>query len=326
MFASEFMEPGDILYERLGELTLAVIFISLSYYFVVVWSEVVAVMFPQLACTWLSGAVDGKRDQLLDADGNVIQSGEEDEDEALFAKMTQGMSDEERDEYRIRQVERDIIYEDTNPIVLRDMERQMTSLTKNALEADSDEDDNGPALLSLEDQIALQETVAGLMEENKKLKKKAADAAAQQASKMAAPSLKKMKNKVGKGKKAAEEPPPAKEEPNKVPARTKSSTRPSGAMDLGDLYAAHAGGRFDQVAHSARASFVTSSNPLRGGPGSGGALSPKRGDDAVESASNPLLNPMSSGAKKSGARAAIKKSNKKAARMAASDFDDENVL
>jgi hypothetical protein len=40
MFASGFMEPGDILYERLGELTLTVIFISLSYYFIVVWSEV----------------------------------------------------------------------------------------------------------------------------------------------------------------------------------------------------------------------------------------------------------------------------------------------
>jgi hypothetical protein len=317
------MEPGDILYERLGELTLAVIFISLSYYFVVVWSEVVAVMFPQLACNWLSGAVDGKRDQLLDADGNVIISGEDDEDEALFAQMTQGMSDEERDEYRIRQVERDIIYEDTNPIVLRDMERQMTSLTKNELEADGDEDDKGPALLSLEDQIALQETVAGLMEENKKLKKKAADAAAQQASKSAAPTLKKMKNKVGglKGKKAA-----VAEEPQE--AKEKEVVRKSGAMDLGDLYADQSGGRFDQVAHNKRTSFVTSSNPMmRRGPGSGGALSPKVGGDVIESASNPLLgsNPMSSGAKKGGAKAS-KKSNKKAARMAASDFDDENVL
>lgn len=126
------MEPGDILYERLGELTLTVIFVSLIYYFIVVWSEVVAVMFPALACTWLSGAIDEKRDEVLDEDGNVIQgtSAEDDEDEALFNQLTLGMDDDERDEYRIRQVERDVVYEDTNPIVLRDMERQMGALGK----------------------------------------------------------------------------------------------------------------------------------------------------------------------------------------------------
>jgi hypothetical protein len=87
-------------------------------------------MFPQLACTWLSGAIDEKRDAILDEDGNVIQGAEEDEDEILFAQMTAGMDEEERDEFRIRQVERDIVYEDTNPIVLRAMERQMGQLGK----------------------------------------------------------------------------------------------------------------------------------------------------------------------------------------------------
>ena len=75
MFASEFTGPGDPLYERLGELTLAVIGTSLAYYFLVVWTEVVAVMFPSLELSFVSGAVEGKRDQVkLDEDGNVEKS------------------------------------------------------------------------------------------------------------------------------------------------------------------------------------------------------------------------------------------------------------
>jgi hypothetical protein len=72
MFASEFTGPGDPLYERLGELTLAVIGSSLAYYFLVVWTEVVAVMFPSLELSFVSGAVDQKRDQVLDGDGNEV--------------------------------------------------------------------------------------------------------------------------------------------------------------------------------------------------------------------------------------------------------------
>jgi hypothetical protein len=39
MFASGFTGPGDPLYERLGELTLTVIFVSVTYYMIVVWTE-----------------------------------------------------------------------------------------------------------------------------------------------------------------------------------------------------------------------------------------------------------------------------------------------
>merc|ERR1712100_945288 len=73
MFASEFMEPGDALYEVSGELTLAVIGISCAYYFVVIWCEVVAVMFPSLACSFVSGDVKEKRDQqIIGSDGTIM--------------------------------------------------------------------------------------------------------------------------------------------------------------------------------------------------------------------------------------------------------------
>ncbi len=52
-------------YEGLGNLTLVVIFVSLAYYFAVVWCEVVAVMFPSLAFSFLSGGVEGSRDALI---------------------------------------------------------------------------------------------------------------------------------------------------------------------------------------------------------------------------------------------------------------------
>jgi ABC-type transport system involved in multi-copper enzyme maturation permease subunit len=74
MFSSNFSSPGDPLYERLGELTLAVIGVSLTYYFLVVWTEVVAVMFPSLELSFVSGAVEGNRDQKeFDDDGNVVE-------------------------------------------------------------------------------------------------------------------------------------------------------------------------------------------------------------------------------------------------------------
>ena len=55
---------GRLADERIGELTLAVVFVSLAYYFTVVWVEVVAVMFPSLAFSFVSGAVDAKKDQV----------------------------------------------------------------------------------------------------------------------------------------------------------------------------------------------------------------------------------------------------------------------
>jgi len=122
MFASEFSGPGELLYERLGELTLAVIGVSIAYYMLVVWTEgeppkyelicvrgalffficllvhsyihtppvflcmrvrcpcptVVAVMFPSLKLSFVSGAVEGNRDQVeMDQDGNVVDQGKD---------------------------------------------------------------------------------------------------------------------------------------------------------------------------------------------------------------------------------------------------------
>lgn len=42
MLGSEFAAPGSYFYNLLGSLTVAVISISLVYYFTVVWTEVVA--------------------------------------------------------------------------------------------------------------------------------------------------------------------------------------------------------------------------------------------------------------------------------------------
>ena len=55
-------------------------------------------MFPSLAFSFLSGAVDAKKDQsVLDADGNVVQLSNEEgsEDDLVFNTVTAGMSDEE---------------------------------------------------------------------------------------------------------------------------------------------------------------------------------------------------------------------------------------
>ena len=169
MFASEFTGPGDILFERLGELTLAVIFVSLGYYLAVVWTEVVAVMFPSLAFGFLSGAVQS----VIDADCNVVQlpNEENNEDDLVFSTVTAGMIDEEKDAYRLRLLEKEVVLEDTNPLVVREMETRFVPGRGGDVAGD---EGDAAALLSVEDQVALQETVASLMEEIKALKKRAA--------------------------------------------------------------------------------------------------------------------------------------------------------
>lgn len=112
------------------------------------------------------------------------------------------------------------------------------------MESEDNEEDAKPVLLSLEDQISLQETVQGLLEENKKLKKKAADADAAKTTKAAAPTLKKMKNKVGrKVKKEFEEQEEVVKSKSVVKPLSAMASEPvrntSTAMDLGDLYAGH---------------------------------------------------------------------------------------
>jgi hypothetical protein len=63
IFASEYAAPGSALYNTFGSITVAVIATSLVYYFIVVWSEIIAVIFPSLAFSFLSGNIEGKRDR-----------------------------------------------------------------------------------------------------------------------------------------------------------------------------------------------------------------------------------------------------------------------
>jgi hypothetical protein len=208
MFASEFSGPGEPLYERLGELTLAVIGVSLTYYFLVVWTEVVAVMFPSLNLSFVSGAVQGNRDQMtLDDDGNVVEASEKDityddsDEEMILNAASQGLDHDERDEYMLRQLERDVVYVDTNPIVAREMADELANKPKG-----EDKGEEGPVLLGVEEQVALQETVEKLMKEVSELKKKEALAAAAGVGSgggggtMGDKQKKKTKHKVGKGK------------------------------------------------------------------------------------------------------------------------------
>jgi len=82
MFASEFTKPGDFLYERLGELTLALIGISLSYYALVVWCEVISVVFPALKFSFVSGVVEMSTEDTFGADND---SENEDDFESDFS-------------------------------------------------------------------------------------------------------------------------------------------------------------------------------------------------------------------------------------------------
>mmetsp|Transcript_62548 Transcript_62548/g.122890 ORF Transcript_62548/g.122890 Transcript_62548/m.122890 type:complete len:377 (+) Transcript_62548:1-1131(+) len=178
------------MYERLGALVLVVVFISFAYYAIVVWTEVVAVMFPSLELSFVAGAVEGKRDDLVtyDDDGNVVVvdakeltggnggddgEGYEDSDEELMAAVSNlELDSNERDEFIMRQLEKDVEYEDTNPMLVRQHleEREQRGGDSNG----ADEDDAKPVLLGIEEQVALQETVKNLMEEVMSLKKKAA--------------------------------------------------------------------------------------------------------------------------------------------------------
>jgi len=224
MFASEFTGPGEVMYERLGELTLAVICTSLAYYFSVVWVEVIAVMYPGLKISFVSGAVDQKKDQqILDEAGNVIghKADEDEEEEAMIALQTENMNEEERDQHRIRLAEVGITYADTNPLMVRQFGSAAAAQAALAASASSEGQagngtDNGPALLTLEEQVALQGTVSKLMDEIKGLKKKVALSGAGNASRAQsgsssksatenAAAKKKVKSKVGGGVRPGDE-------------------------------------------------------------------------------------------------------------------------
>jgi hypothetical protein len=143
----------------------------------VVWTEVVSVMFPSLAFSFVSGAVDQKKDQqIVDEDGNVVvktAEAELDFDEMQFEQLTVGMNEEQRDALRLRTLDAHITFEDTNPMVVR----LYGSAAKEALEAAEAAGDAGDvpeALLSLQEQSDLQNTVATMLAEINALKKKVA--------------------------------------------------------------------------------------------------------------------------------------------------------
>jgi hypothetical protein len=50
MFQSGYLKPGQFMYIGLTNATVATILISILYYFLVVWSEIVSQLFPFLAC------------------------------------------------------------------------------------------------------------------------------------------------------------------------------------------------------------------------------------------------------------------------------------
>jgi hypothetical protein len=129
----------------------------------------------------VSGAVDQKKDQqILDEAGNVIgtKGDENEEEEAMFALQTEGMNEDERDSHRLRLAEVGVVYADTNPILVRQFGSAAAAQAALAASASADaagkEPDSGPALLTLAEQVALQGTVAKLMDEIKGLKKKVA--------------------------------------------------------------------------------------------------------------------------------------------------------
>ncbi len=177
---------------------------SCIYYFFVIWCEVVSVMFPALACSFVAGDVKTKRDQaIVDADGTVLKDasggGDTDNfgysepqdgnrggsiigmDDELFAQVTSGMTADEVEEFKLRQIDREVVYEDTNPLMLRELEKQLAegqaaALALGELGDGSGEEENQATLLTVPEQIQLQETVASLMDEVKALKMKVARA------------------------------------------------------------------------------------------------------------------------------------------------------
>jgi hypothetical protein len=334
MFSSEFSTSGDILYERLGELTLATITMSLSYYFVVVWVEVIAVMFPSLAFSFLSDAIDVKKDAFVETDGTVVIGGEEeDEVEIRFQTQTVGMDDHEKDAFRLRLLDREVVYRETNPIMVRQMEADLAAKAVRSAQEDEQEV-FGQTLLGLEQQMGLQDTVKSLMEEIKVLKKKVAIAGQQATSIAHGPVHSKIRSKLGgqhgnQGKMSARR--EAGDETkgsvdtgalqSKSPMRGRSSKRGQSPkrgladdeVDLNEVYGAtsHQATGVVRLGGTDKPSDVDvvamSSNPLsRGRTGGGGG------------AGIIALNPMAS-CKKNGGPS-------KSVRMAQSAFDDEGKL
>jgi len=65
MFESQYLEDGSADLDALTYTALVVIMLSVIYYGVVVWTEIVAVIFPRLACPFLNTEVHGEEDESI---------------------------------------------------------------------------------------------------------------------------------------------------------------------------------------------------------------------------------------------------------------------
>jgi hypothetical protein len=131
------------------------------------------------------------------------------EEELEEEAASRGLQGEERDEWVLKQLEREIAYEyDVNPIVVMELEIEanqrgltVADLTGGALGGDGRDSEatDGLTLLTLPEQIELQDTVKKLHEELKVAKKKNAQGAAMSTSFNQVPAKvqKKKKNKIG---------------------------------------------------------------------------------------------------------------------------------
>ena len=74
MFLSEFLDKGSYSYNGLVIATFFFIIFSIAYYLVVLWTEVIAVLFPSLQCTCF-GLVSPqtKEDEEVDSDDENLE-------------------------------------------------------------------------------------------------------------------------------------------------------------------------------------------------------------------------------------------------------------
>ena len=91
---------------------------------------------------------------------------DDDDEENKFDPVTDGMSARSRREYEMRQMDKEIEYANVNPLMAKAMENQLAGLPEPAVQKEA------PTLLTLEEQIELQNTVQELMSEIQSLKKR----------------------------------------------------------------------------------------------------------------------------------------------------------
>lgn len=148
MFEAEYVDKGTVAYEVLGNLVIAVVSISIIYYFLVVWSEVIVKIAPQLSFSF------GRRNKSTDASDDVELS-------------------EVGGDKKNKSQDRQSVFEiNSNPLMAQ-MALQQEEAAGGGSLRDSVE------IMTPEEAIELKRTLEQLREENKGLKKQVAVAGAQ---------------------------------------------------------------------------------------------------------------------------------------------------